>query len=384
MHVDIKKKQAGIKSIEKGLEESRARRHLRIILCGCFYYSGLIGLICWWKQLLEPRLLILNYHEATGGDLRRHLLYLRKYYRIEPLVTALESFYKQPRQSKKSRDQRIPLVMTFDDGYYDNYTHGLALAKELCVPLTIFLIPGYIENGHRFWWNEAKSIDRFVQLPMVAFEGHKYHLDQPVERAALLKLIDTRVRYAATVGEREQFLEMVHQTLGIPAACPEEQVHLPVTWEEVQKMEASGWISFGAHTMHHPFLGYLTHVDEVVSEVVEGREALQQKLGHPVVTFAYPGGQPEQIGAYGQHAARQAGFDWALTTTQGVNRRDTDPLMLRRIEVNLSDHWLVMAAKTSGLLGFFLRLRQLPRAFLKTLKEKKKADHYVDFGTCSD
>ena len=47
---------------------------------------------------------------------------------------------------------RIPVVLTFDDGYLDNYTSGLQLARELCVPITIFLVPGYLESGACFWW----------------------------------------------------------------------------------------------------------------------------------------------------------------------------------------------------------------------------------------
>ncbi|MFL5592272.1 MAG: polysaccharide deacetylase family protein [Ktedonobacteraceae bacterium] len=125
-------------------------------------------------------------------------------------------------------------------------------------------------------------------------------------------------------------------------------------------MEEGGWVSFGAHTMHHPILAYLTDPQEVQGEVGECRTKLEKQLGHPVRIFAYPVGQLQHIGADVVHAVRQAGYDWALTTRYGSNTPHSDPHLLRRIEVDVDQHWLVIAAKTAGLWGFFSRLRWLP------------------------
>jgi hypothetical protein len=45
---------------------------------------------------------------------------------------------------------------------------------------------------------------------------------------------------------------------------------------------------------------------------------------------------------------RTAGYDWAVTTVYGFNTAQTDPYLLRRIEVDVDQHWLVLAAKASG------------------------------------
>src|SRR2546427_3585444 len=44
------------------------------------------------------------------------------------------------------------------------------------------------------------------------------------------------------------------------------------------------------------------------------RTVLEQQLGHPVRTFAYPVGKAEHIGAAALRAVREAGYDWAVTT----------------------------------------------------------------------
>src|SRR5438105_2576146 len=121
------------------------RRRILIVIAALFYYSGLVALARWWTRRANACVIILNYHRAAGGDLHRHLLYLCHHYRILPVETALEFLYAQPGQSSVSDDRRTALVLTFDDGYQDNYTYALPLARELQMPMAIYLVPGYIE-----------------------------------------------------------------------------------------------------------------------------------------------------------------------------------------------------------------------------------------------
>ena len=112
------------------------RELARIFVAACFYYSGLVKLAHWWKQHpgQRQRLIILNYHRAKGENLRQQMRFLRRYYRILHLETALEELYTE---KKQMYDKRIPLVLTFDDGYHDNYTHGFKLARDFNIPITI-------------------------------------------------------------------------------------------------------------------------------------------------------------------------------------------------------------------------------------------------------
>lgn len=330
------------------------RRLVGIFVAACFYYSGLVKFARWWRQRSGPCLIILNYHRASGGDLRRHLLYLRRHYRMLHLEAALAELYAAPQGKKQECDPRTPLVLTFDDGYYDNYTHAFALARELHIPITIFLTPGYIENGDYFWWLQGARLVNQAQVDKVALEGRLYHLKQAGERAALAQAIEARLFHAKSVAEREAFLAHVREMLAVSSsAAAEEEAVRPLAWTEVHKMEESGWVSFGAHTMHHPILAYLSSAEEVRREVGACRGVLEQQLGHPVRTFAYPLGKREHIGQAALEAVREAGYDWAVTATNGIATPQDDPHELPRVLGDVSRHWLVMAAETSGVWHFF-------------------------------
>jgi len=336
------------------------RRQIGVFVAACFYYSGLVKLARWWTQRSGPRLIILTYHRASGGDLRHHLLYLRRHYRMLHLEEALEELYTPSKDAEYRSDRRTPLVLAFDDGYRDHYVHAFALACELQIPITVFLIPGYVESGDYFWWQEGKRLAQRSQADKVTVEGRTHQLDQPEERNMLAQTIDNHLRRAGSVAEREAFLAAVREALAVPSSVAVEEATLPLTWAEIHEMDRSGWVSFGAHTMHHPILAYLSDPAEVQREVAECRTVLEQQLGHPVRTFAYPVGKPEHIGDAALRAVREAGYDWAVTTIYGTNTPRSNPHQLRRVAGDVTRHWLVMAAEASGLWKLFSPLWKNP------------------------
>jgi peptidoglycan/xylan/chitin deacetylase (PgdA/CDA1 family) len=342
------------------------RKEAGIFVAACFYYSGLVKLARWFMQRSGHQVIILNYHRATGGDLRRHLVYLSRHYRMLHLEEALEELFTPDKERKQGRDRRTPLTLTFDDGYHDNYTHAFALARELQIPLTIFLIPGYVDSGDYFWWLEGKRLVQRAQVNEVTFEGSAYHLEHTEDRELLAQVIDARLRHAKSVAERESFLMKTRESLAVPSSITvEEEGTKPMSWAEILKMEESGWVSFGAHTMHHPILAYLSDSEEVKREVEECRRVMEEKLGRPVRTFAYPVGKAEHIGDEALKAVRRVGYTWAVTTTNGFANLKDDPYLLRRVLGDVSRHWLVMAAETSGVWSFFSPLWKWTKAEAK-------------------
>jgi peptidoglycan/xylan/chitin deacetylase (PgdA/CDA1 family) len=340
----------------------------RVSLCvsAFLYYSGLMRIIHWLHRRSGRRLLILNYHQASGGELRRHMLYLRKHFRLQFVDHALEELYAENRVSGK--DRRLPLAITFDDGYLDNYTHAYALARELQIPITIFLISDYIGKGAAFWWFD--HLVEKAQVNQATIDGHTYYLNKLDEQHELAQMIDMQVSIEADKVARRTYLCRMCKALSMPVASIAEihEKSMPMlTWEQVQEMHASGWVAFGGHTLLHPTLAMLTNTDEACKEVVTCRSQVQEKLGRPVHVFAYPHGGIEHIGVNGVLAVQCAGYRWAVTTLQGVNTPRTPPYLIRRISANSQLHWLVIALMTSGVWDFLSYFHWL----IKRMKHRK-------------
>lgn len=326
---------------------------LETIVGAGLYYTGLVKLSEFWTRRSGPRLVILCYHRAFGDRLRGQFLYLKRHYRVLHLADALKELSTP--SSTASNDRRTLLVVAFDDGYHDNYTNAFALARDLQMPITIFLVPQNIESRRPFSWlaGQYQHLVPYAQVDEATIEGQTYQLSHPDEREKLGHVIDNQARYPKSVAGREGFLASVRQALAVPDEFTAGELKdMPITWQEAREMEQSTWISFGAHTMNHPMLTCLTDPLEVDYEVRESRVALEKTLGHPVRTFAYPYGE---FGEREVQAARAADYACAVTTIHGVNSPQTDPHLLCRIVVGEHQHWLVVAAKTARVWEFFLR-----------------------------
>ena len=60
-----------------------------------------------------------------------------------------------------------------------------------------------------------------------------------------------------------------------------------------------------------------------------------------------------------------AKYDWALTTIHGLNTAQTEQHLLRRIVVDVDQHWLMVAAKASGVWDFFVGLYRMPITLMR-------------------
>lgn len=109
---------------------------------------------------------------------------------------------------------------------------------------------------------------------------------------------------------------------------------------ELRDMHAAG-MEIGSHTVSHIRLPSLD--DEALSrELTASRASLEEMLGSPVSSFAYPYGAWDARCAA---AVREAGYAAACTTRTGWALRDRDPFILRRLTVFNTDTTASLARK---------------------------------------
>jgi peptidoglycan/xylan/chitin deacetylase (PgdA/CDA1 family) len=105
-----------------------------------------------------------------------------------------------------------------------------------------------------------------------------------------------------------------------------------MTWGEVRSLQARGF-EIGAHTRTHVDLGA---VDGSVAreEIVGGRLDLEDRLGAPVDSFAYPYGGRDKLTNSNRDVVRAAGYYCCCSGFGGLNRTGTDPFRLLRVPLS--------------------------------------------------
>ncbi len=126
-------------------------------------------------------------------------------------------------------------------------------------------------------------------------------------------------------------------------------------WEQIQEMQRHG-VDIGAHTLTHP---ELTRLDGAAQrhEIEHSQELLQQRLGTPVRTFAYPFGQYDAR----SRAVAAARFACACSDRLGIVKPTEDLFTLGRVDsYYLQSPWLCEQV-TSPFFPAYIQARAIPR-----------------------
>ena len=145
---------------------------------------------------------------GTSTDLfRRQVRYLRRHYRIASLAEALEML-------RAGRVEAPTVVLTFDDGYADNYLNVRAVTEPLGLSATFFVCSEHIETGRPFahdlkagdlsfapfTWDQVRTLRRHGYL----IASHtRTHFDCGSTDEARLRheIVDARREIEAELGE---------------------------------------------------------------------------------------------------------------------------------------------------------------------------------------
>jgi peptidoglycan/xylan/chitin deacetylase (PgdA/CDA1 family) len=104
-----------------------------------------------------------------------------------------------------------------------------------------------------------------------------------------------------------------------------------VDWDEIAELENLG-VRIESHGIAHRPLADL-ELDEAAREITISKLRLEEKLGRPVRAFSYVKGSEAHYKQVHVSLVRQAGYDVAFTAVSGANSPSSDPLQLRRYNV---------------------------------------------------
>ncbi len=285
--------------------------------------------------------LILNYHRI--GD-ARHSLFDRNLW-----SATAEDFERQIAQISQRFDViGLPdferaladphgryVMVTFDDGYRDNYSLAYPILKRHGVPATFFLTTGFIDAPQVPWWDEIAWMvrtSRLTALDASRWTSSPVSFDEPDREAAIGRLLAV---YKGLAGEQtEEYLEFLAEALQ-SERCPNQIANeLWMTWDMIREMQSNG-MTFGGHTVTHPVLSNLPSQQQDW-EIGECKRRLIEELGEPIEAFSYPVGGRASFNTFTRASLARHGYRWGFSYIGGHCRPGhRDPFSINRAAVEL-------------------------------------------------
>jgi len=242
------------------------------------------------------------------------------------------------------------IAVTLDDGYVDVLHAAAPVLAQYKIPATVFITTGNL--GQPFWWDVLEHLILSPACLPTAFalpiEGTSHtwslhdlhHLtlrkDALTPRQHLLHTLFERL-LPLTSAQREPILAQIRAWAQVNDNPPVRAM----TAEELVALNGYENITIGVHTVTHPRLADLPAAAQA-AEIRDSQQTIEVILGQPVTQFSHPHGI---IGSQTQQWWRDAGFNLACISQDGVVTRRSNPLALPRFWIPDWDqpdfaHWL--------------------------------------------
>lgn len=335
---------------------SGTREIVKYIVAVVLYYSGLLWLYGVVGRVMfnRPNHVILMYHRVLD-DLNAEGVFTQPGMSVSTMT-----FQKQARYLKEKfeilnvvqlarliedgvRIKRPVAVITFDDGWRDNYTNAFPVLKEYDMPATIFLTTDYIGTTRPFWFLMIKwlltegSLSPGRMAEIVTDMAGTISAESEV-LAELVRIIKTteldtdRIIETCKKLELDTLDQLIAAMLSKSKLSMEywEQAKPMLTWAEVMEMNRSK-VEVGSHGCSHRILTLLPP-QEITKELSGSKSAIETKLGIGVASFSYPNGNfDDEI----KQGTQQAGYRCAVATAgKKDDVANIDRFALRRVTVH--------------------------------------------------
>ncbi len=224
-------------------------------------------------------IIILAYHSIDNGTVLLNLpldIFMKQMEYLKKngyKVMNAEEFLDIVRNNSVLPEKHV--LLTFDDGFKDNFTNAFPLLTSMNFPFVVFLTTDYI-GGTAEW--SKKYIMPNLQIENEADTDNISHEQIAKIRSSEFAIKNMRFLLKFSNDRLKSFLADTYEVVRMKM----------LSKDDIKKMEGQG-VSFGSHSCSHPFLSDLDDAD-ISREVRESGIKVSEITGKSTRLFCYPYG----------------------------------------------------------------------------------------------
>jgi peptidoglycan/xylan/chitin deacetylase (PgdA/CDA1 family) len=345
----------------------RLRYAFKNIVAHGLYYLGVLQLL--QAVTLRKKAVVLMYHRVLTADESRQTA------SHPALIVERDTFERQMTLLKRrfavlsidefaerlQQDRPLPpsaCVVTFDDGWKDNFSNALPILRAHNLPSLVFLPFDYIGNGCLFWQETLVHLLIRVVNETRRDPSRRDEFKALLDDVGLAWLLeseqrDLRLPIIEAVSAQKQLgrerIDALAGTLATKLGVRLDQLSTVdgfIDWSQVEEMRRHG-VSFGGHGVKHHLLTMVSGAC-ADDEIRGSKEALERSLKPTVATFSYPNGyHTSEIAA----KVKEVGYALAFVAQGGPVERGDDRWTLKRVNIHqtVTDTGPLFLARLVGL-----------------------------------
>ncbi|MBO6917870.1 MAG: polysaccharide deacetylase family protein [Rhizobiaceae bacterium] len=230
--------------------------------------------------------------------------------------------------------QQPVMVFTLDDGYRNNFEYALPVFKKHNIPFTVFACSGFVNRQHSIWWETITELA--IKLKHLKFDlGNG---PRSIEAANLAEKYNLFCWLAHDIMMLDQndVISRVDEIARENGVHPTDITNRLIMDEaQLKQLSREPLAQIGAHTVSHPNLALLSD-EQLKIELDQSRRDIEAMTSVRPTNIAFPYGKLENAGEREFNAAKDLGFDLAVSTEPDVLKPDVKDNLhsIQRISLN--------------------------------------------------
>ncbi|MDD3693771.1 MAG: polysaccharide deacetylase family protein [Oscillospiraceae bacterium] len=281
------------------------------------------------SNIIDAPIVVLLYHRVARLQEDFELLTVSPD-NFDSQIAYIKSHYPVLRFDEDWSKVRTPaVVITFDDGYADNYHNALPILEKHNVPATFFVTSGILDVTHEFWWDELGQIilDSTHRYPEEWIDYDTQILTRNIDENRSLYQYQQKKLKSASVEERRKILDNLIEWSGKKTYLRDD--FRSMDYYELKQLHANNFAAIGSHTLNHVQLSALDYNTQF-NEISEGHNRLGKIIGAELNTFSYPFGAIEDYNLDSLSICKTLGFKKVAANYPGQYHRWSDNLQIPR------------------------------------------------------
>lgn len=193
--------------------------------------------------------------------------------------------------NKECNSNRRYIMLTFDDGYFNNYL-ALPILEKWNVKATFYISTQHIIEGKSFWWDAV----------------YREKSKMGVSNDMITQEVVEMIKWPWNQAEK-----LVLDTYGPDALIPKNDLDRPMTLEELREFSKHPLVEIGNHTSNHLNLPNYDS-NEIRESILQAEKDLLEWTGEKTLSISYP------YGFYDSRVVQLSedlGYRFAVTVDEG-------------------------------------------------------------------
>ncbi len=223
-------------------------------------------------------------------------------------------------------------AITFDDGYYNNYSIAAPILNEFNLPATFYVTTDFISNNSMSWIDMIEDgINKVNVKKKIHYKKFKIqNLASDNNKIKFLNFLRKEIKSNHELDPYKEILKIGKNNNIILNKSLKNIFDKKMSWNNLKKISNDNNFIIGGHGKTHRILSYLNNVD-LKNEITKSIKIINKKLSIKVKHFSYPEGLNFCYGKREILILKKNGIECSPSAIHGVNTIKDSLFHLKRV-----------------------------------------------------